>query len=336
MTRRAWLIVIVLALHGGGAVTVAANGRPAQRALTPLTSDADLEALKRLFRRPVAVAPADSPDLIALGARLFREPRLSSDHKLSCASCHVPERGFTDGRRTASGKRGRTLPRNTPALWNLAQARALYWDARVPTLEAQVEDAVERDAEMDSTLAAAARWLALDPTYPRQFQRASLAFDGPAIATSIAAYQRSIASPPTRFDRWVEGDATALSRREVDGFRVFTGPGRCVACHGGWRFTDDRLHDIGLPTRGRIAPDGSRRVDWKTPSLREARWTAPYFHDGRARSLERVVAYYAGRPPRRPTLAPIMRTPISLSRRERADLVAFVMTLSSGTRPRAP
>jgi cytochrome c peroxidase len=294
----------------------------------------DIEALKGLFRRPTPPAAVIAPDLAALGARLFRDRRLSSDHRLSCASCHVPELGFIDGRRTARGLRGRVLTRNTPALWNLAPATAFYWDARVTTLDAQVQDAIEREGEMDATLEAAARWLARDPTIARDFQRAGLRLEPGAIRTAIAAYQRTLISPATRFDRWIEGDPTALGEREVAGFRVFTGPGRCIACHGGWRFTDDRLHDIGLPTRGRIAPDGSRRRDFKTPSLREARWTQPYFHDGRARSLTRVVAHYTDGVQARPTLAPILRTPIRLTRRERADLVTFLRTLSGERRPR--
>lgn len=306
------------------------------------TGDPDrLQALKQVFRRPPA--PTVNADEAALGAALFNDVRLSADHRMSCATCHDPARGFTDGRTRARGNAGRSLQRNTPALWNLATATAFYWDARVSTLEAQAKDAIEREHELDSTLEAAARWLAAAPgqaaAFMRVYDRGPL--EVPAnITRAIAAYQRTLVSPPTRFDRWIDGDGDALSEAEVAGFRIFTGKGRCLACHGGWRFTDDLVHDIGLPSRdrGAAAISGKSRAErtFKTPSLREALWSAPYMHDGSLRTLDDVVAHYAGRLQRRPSLASELAQPIRLAARERANLVAFLKTLSSADRPRAP
>jgi cytochrome c peroxidase len=301
-----------------------------------------LDALKPVFRRPAASNQANtSTDIVALGTRLFAEKKLSADHRMSCATCHDPAQSFADGRRKARGNKGQDLPRNTPALWNLAGATAFYWDGRSPTLEAQIKDAIERDGEMDATLEAAVVWLRRDPTYVAQFNQAfqrTDALSNDTILAALAAYERTLVSPETRFDRWLGGDFYAFSERELSGFRLFTGKARCLACHGGWRFTDDRFHDIGLrsrdPGRQVVAPDGPERA-FKTPSLREAVWSAPYMHDGSLKTLEDVVAHYAGNLENRASLAPELKRGIVLSESERADLVAFLKTLSSERMPRA-
>jgi cytochrome c peroxidase len=131
-----------------------------------------------------------------------------------------------------------------------------------------------------------------------------------------------------------------LSEREILGFRIFTGKGRCLACHGGWRLTDDAVHDIGLRSkdRGRAALPGVTSPErvFKTPTLREAVWSAPYMHDGSKASLEQVIAHYAGGLEKRASLAPELKQPILLSPRERDDLVAFLKSVSSDQLPRAP
>jgi cytochrome c peroxidase len=153
------------------------------------------------------------------------------------------------------------------------------------------------------------------------------------VVQALAAYVRSLISPPTRFDAWIEGDAKALSAAEIRGFRLFTGKAGCVLCHVGWRFTDDRFHDIGLPGSdpGRsVVPGGTPGLrSFKTPSLREAAHTAPYMHDGSLPTLAAVVAHYSGGFVARPGLAPNMNRTLRLSAQERADLVAFLRTLSS-------
>ena len=156
------------------------------------------------------------------------------------------------------------------------------------------------------------------------------------VVKALAAYVRSLVSPPTRFDAWIEGDAGALSAAEIRGFRLFTGKAGCVLCHVGWRFTDDRFHDIGLPGddpgRGAVAGGTPGLRAFKTASLREAAHTAPYMHDGSLPTLAAVVAHYAGGFVARPGLAPNMNRALRLSARERADLVAFLRTLSTKVR----
>lgn len=302
-----------------------------------------LTGLKRLFRRP---APQNlrgtDKEIAKLGERLFSEKKLSADHRMSCATCHDPAQGFADGRRKARGNRGQDLARNTPALWNLADARAFYWDGRAATLEAQIKDAIEREGEMDATLEAGVVWLNRDPNYVELFRRVfstTSAVTPDNVLKALAAYERTLVSPETRFDRFVDGDTYALTERELAGFRLFTGKGRCLACHGGWRLTDDLFHDIGLrsddPGRRGVSVDAPERA-FKTPSLRETAWTGPFMHDGSLRTLDDVVAHYAGKLEPRASLAPELKRGINLSDAERADLVGFLRTLSSDRLPRAP
>ncbi len=328
----------------GSAQSGAAPGPAASSTAQPGAMDAGLplDTLKRLFARPPTARPASTAE-VELGQRLFQEKKLSADHKMACATCHDPAQSLADGRARAKGNNGQALPRNTMSLWNVSAGRVFYWDGRAPTLEAQAKDAIEREGEMDATLEAGVVWLSKDPWYRDAFERA---YPGPAslsgdhLIKALAAYQRTFHSPDTRFDRWVDGDNAALDATEVAGFRIFTGKGRCLACHGGWRFTDDKFHDIGLASadRGRAALPGVASAEraFKTPSLREAAWSAPYMHDGSLRTFDDVVAHYAGRLQRRASIAAELKQPIVLIAQERAQLVAFLKSLSSQQRPRVP
>lgn len=148
---------------------------------------------------------------------------------------------------------------------------------------------------------------------------------------ALAAYEASLVSPPTRFDRWVEGDDAALDATEKDGFAIFVGKGGCVSCHGGWRFTDDQFHDIGLltddPGRAGIATGNGGIAAFKTPGLRLVSKTGPYMHDGSKATLADVVQHYAGGLTVRPSLAPNVVRDLRLDARERAVLIAFLRTL---------
>ena len=295
---------------------------------------------RQVFKRPDAPpAPPDNlltPEKIDLGAKLFVDPRLSGAGRHACASCHQPARAFTDGRRQARALSGAPLRRNTPALWNLAWSKQFFWDGRAPSLEAQVRGPIEAADEMNGDWPAILRRLEADAGLVAHFR---LAFpEDPAVSQAtivkaLASYVRSLVSPPTQFDAWIDGDANALGAAEVRGFRLFTGKAGCMLCHVGWRFTDDRFHDIGLPGKdpGRSAvPDGTPgRMAFKTPSLRELERTAPYMHDGSLPTLTAVLRHYTGGFVRRPTLATTMNRHLRLNAREKADLIAFLRTLSS-------
>jgi len=303
-------------------------------------------AWRSLFQRPAeAPAPPDNPltaAKVALGARLFGDPRLSGSGERSCASCHHPERAFSDGRRRARGLSGANLARNTPSLWNLAWSEAYFWDGRAPTLEAQVRMPIvaadEMAGEWPSILARLNADLALLAAFRAAFPDAA-AVSEEGVAKALASYVRSLVSPRTRFDAWIEGDERALGSNEVRGFRLFTGKAGCVLCHVGWRFTDDRFHDIGLPGtdagRGAVPGGTPGLAAFKTPSLRELAYTAPYMHDGSRPTLAAVVAHYADTFRQRPSLAPSLRR-LDLTASERADLIAFLGTLSSAGSPARP
>jgi cytochrome c peroxidase len=319
----------------------------AAAAVSPLVAeDIRIEALwKEKLRRPAGVSPSPAenpltPDRVALGARLFADTRLSGDGKRSCATCHQPARHFTDGNRRARSLSGTPLQRNTPALWNLAWSRSFFWDGRAPSLEAQVAMPIEAAAEMGGDWPVILHRLGEDPALVRQF-RDVFAQDPPVSRTAVlqvlAAYVRSLVSPPTRFDAWVEGQSGALRPAEIRGFRLFIGKAGCVLCHVGWRFTDDRFHDIGVPGsdggRGAV-PGGTPGLRaFKTPSLRELVHTAPYMHDGSFPTLEAVVRHYTGSFLARPSLSTNLNRRLRLDPGERADLIAFLKTLSSEKDP---
>jgi cytochrome c peroxidase len=304
----------------------------------------DLAALKAKFARPTFVpTPADNLPTaakVALGKRLFEDKELSATGTIACASCHDPKLSFTDGESTGKGVTGRPLVRHTPTLWNVAFSPLLFWDGRASSLEDQVKFPVEHPDEMGSTLDAGVARLSRHESYARAFAAAfpqNPAITADRIAKALAAYERTLVSPPTRFDRWVAGDAAALSPSEVDGFRIFAGKGKCISCHTGFAFSDHGFYDIGLPSedagRGPIVGLRVATHAFKVPTLRELAWTAPYMHDGSLGTLDDVVRIYEMGGIARPTRAKDLPDIIRLSDRERDDLVAFLGTLSSEEPP---
>jgi cytochrome c peroxidase len=338
-----------LAVFGGG--MAAGFAALATLALLPLREAAHaqpaaepLAALRSKFARPTFVphppGEAPTPAMIALGKRLFADRRLSADGTIACASCHDPKLSFADGEPKGKGITGRRLERHTPSLWNAAFSPLQFWDGRAPSLEEQVRFPVEHADEMGSTLNDAARRLAGDAGYARAFAAAFADDPGVSarnIARALAAYERTLISPPTRFDAWIAGEADALTESEVNGFRVFAGKGRCIACHSGFAFTDHNFYDIGLPgsDRGRGKEIGLAAADhaFKTPTLRELAWTAPYMHDGSLATLEDVVRHYEKGGVARPTRSKDLPVKLRLTDAERVDLIAFLESLSSEAPP---
>lgn len=306
------------------------------------TTDADL---RRLFARPESVPqPADNvwtPAKVELGRRLFQDTRLSANGAIACATCHDMRLGLADGvAKSASGATGVVLRRHAPSLWNLAWAPELTWDGRAGSLEAQARIPLTHPDEMASSPELAAERVAADPDYRAQF---ALAFPDAGGVTSenllkaLAAYERTLVSPPTRFDRWIAREQNALTDGELRGLHLFAGKAQCINCHTGFAFTDRAFHDVGLAGddlgRGPIIGVARANHAFKTPGLREAVWTAPYMHDGSIATLEDVVRHYERGGIRRSTRSREMPAPFRLTSSERADLVAFLETLSSARVP---
>jgi cytochrome c peroxidase len=240
------------------------------------------------------------------------------------------------------GLSGAELGRNVPTLWGVGWSKAYFWDGRAASLEEQLPIPLLAEDELAGNFAVITDRLGRDPAMEERFRRAFPEAPGisPAnIVAAIVAYERALVPPPARFDSWVSGDDGALSREEMQGFALFVGKGGCVACHGGWRLTDDGFHDIGLPGtdpgRGAVAGGVPGLPQFKTPSLRELASTAPYMHDGSLATLRAVVDHYAGGLVKRPSLAPNIVRDLELSESEREALVAFLGTLSSENAHRA-
>ncbi|MGE3230190.1 MAG: cytochrome-c peroxidase [Hyphomicrobium sp.] len=322
------------------AFAIAARSETAQAppASEPTEPPGRAAVWRTIFARPPAAPPSPAEaERIALGRDLFSDARLSRSGRASCASCHDPSRAFTDGRKTAVGPGGAVLPRNAPALYNLAWAPSFFWDGRAASLTEQARVPILAPDELAADFATTTASLSQDAGMRGRFAAAFPDAGGvteTAILDALAAYERSLVSPETRFDRWVEGDDAALSEQEQQGFDIFVGKGGCVSCHGGWRFTDDAFHDVGMPGsdlgRGALAKGAAGLPEFKTPSLREAARTAPYMHDGSLATLAAVVDHYAGGLVARPSLAPTLVKDLVLTHAEKAALIAFLETLSSG------
>jgi cytochrome c peroxidase len=305
----------------------------------------DVQHWRKAFARPDhAPMPADNPttpDKIALGAKLFEDTRLSGNGSIACSSCHQADLSFSDGIARHTGLDEQPLDRRTPPLWNMAWGLSWFWDGRAPSLEAQALGPIGHKREMAGDWDQVIKTLASDEQMSRSFAAAFP--EDPAVTRAnlvkaLAAFERTLVSPETRFDQWVNGDDGALEPDELAGFSLFVGRAGCVSCHQGWRFTDEAFHDIGLPGddagRGPVLGIDAARHAFKTPSLRERVWTAPYMHDGSLATFEDVVDHYADRIMKRPTLSADLPQGIALGARERAQLVAFLNTLSSNDPPR--
>jgi cytochrome c peroxidase len=254
-----------------------------------------------------------TPEKIAIGRELFFDKRLSRDGSVSCASCHDPERAFSDSRAVAVGVLGREGRRNAPALINRGYGRLFFWDGRVATLEEQVLKPIQDANEMDMTLSEATARVGRPPD---------------DISRALASFVRSILSADSPYDRFIDGDRTALMAEEQTGLRIFRGRGNCTACHVGPNFSDERLHNTGVAWReGKLTDIGAGQGNFKTPTLREVAHTAPYMHDGSLATLEQVVDFYSDGGRVNPNLDPEIRR-LNLSPEERRALAAFLRSLT--------
>ena len=286
--------------------------------------------------------PASS-EQVELGRILFFDKRLSWNQSQSCATCHNPDLGYSDGLAKGIGSHGNRLDRNSPHLYNLAWSTALFWDGRAATLEEQALGPIQAEGEMGMKLPELLVRLNAVPDYQTKFKAAfgSPGIDAERISKSIAAFERTIISDNTQFDRFARGDDQALGPEAKRGMALFVGKANCIACHSGPNFTDDSFHNLGLRNadRGRAGvQDGAvGERAFKTPGLRNVALTSPYLHDGSEPSLEAVIRFY-NRGGDVPTPDPLVRK-LDLNEQEIADLVSFLGALTepvATTRPTVP
>lgn len=301
---------------------------------------------------PIPV-PSDNPmtpGRIALGEQLFFDARLSATKKMSCETCHVPEKGWTDALKLSPKFDGSLNSRHTPTLFGVAYYSDLYWDGRAKGLEAQIAAAWK--GQMGADPDAVARELAAVPGYAAAFQKE---LDGEPtpdrIVKALASFVRTIQAGDTAYDRMPP--STRDGSQAGQGFRVFSQVGRCTLCHLPPTYSDGLFHNVGIGSdaekpdlgRGKILADAASRSGqpappeaetlqgaFKTPTLRGIALTGPYFHDGRAATLEEAVDLMAGGGIENPHRDVKLKA-VKLTAAQRRLLLTFLRSL---TPPAAP
>lgn len=316
---------------------------------------------------PVPAHNAMSEEKIALGRMLFFDARLSGDGSTSCASCHLPQHGWSHGDALAPGYPGHRLWRNNPTVLNAAYFKRLMWDGTLDSLEIQARSAMQAPVEGNGKAFMVEMRLRLIPEYVARFRRV---FGGewPRLDDAwraIAAFERTVVSDPRQvpFDRYLAGDQNALSNAARRGLALFEGKAGCIRCHHGALATDEDFHALGVPrqplfdsnplvqiavrwqNRQRDVPRAVyRNLDedlgryyrtrdpadigkFRTPSLRELKYTAPYMHNGVFATLREVVDFFDAGGGEIPNKSPLLK-PLGLTGEEKGDLVAFLEALS--------
>jgi len=298
----------------------------------------DLDNLKAQFKRPTEIPfPANapySPQIATLGKMLFFDPRLSGAQNLSCASCHNPSFGYEVPVPGAIGAANTPLPRKAPTVLNAAFTPVFFWDGRALSLEDQAQGPIQAEKEMNAKFDDVLHRVKAIPEYSDWLSR--LFKDGVSkanILTAIATYERTIVTGWAPFDRWVDGDENAMSAPAKRGFALFTGKAGCANCHTGWNFTDNLFHNVGVGDQddGRGKYDPENPLAWgafKTPGLRNLIYRAPFGHAGQFPDLNTVIAFYESGGADSPSKSPLIK-PFQLSDDERADLIAFLKSLTA-------
>ena len=286
--------------------------------------------------QPIPPPPLLDPARVALGRRLFSDTALSRNRAVSCTSCHDLRAGGADARGRGIGFDGQVTPLNVPTVFNAALNFRQFWNGRAASLQAQVEEVVSSPTEMGGMWPDVVDRVSADPRYRRGFAGAYP--DGVTrhnVADAIATFERTLLTPNSRFDRYLEGEASALSDEERRGYEAFKRFG-CVSCHQGANVGGNMFQKFGvmrdyLRERGGESPsdlgrfqvtgqEADRQV-FKVPSLRNLALTGPYFHDGSARTLGDAIdvmfKYQLGR---------------TASLEDKASIILFLRTLT-GERP---
>jgi cytochrome c peroxidase len=299
-----------------------------------------------------------------LGRQLYFDPRVSLDSTVACATCHNPEKGWTDGMRVSIGIAGQFGTRSAPTVLNTAYGKSMFWDGRAPSLEGQAQGPVQNPIEMGKqSYKEIIERLRTIPAYAGQFEKVfgtRVTLDG--MAKAIATFERVAAlSGNSKYDRYNAGDNLALSESEKRGMVLFgltlstdddfktdavRQKAKCTLCHVGFNFTDDNFHNLGIgwnESTGKFADLGRWAIDpigakkdaslgaFKTPTVRDVARTAPYMHDGSLATLEAVVEHYDKGGTPNPALDPDVKQ-LNLTAREKADVVAFMKALTGATK----
>jgi cytochrome c peroxidase len=292
-------------------------------AMLPLASFAANEPIQ-----PIPAAKVANPALVELGKKLYFDPRLSKSGFISCNSCHNLSMGGTDNLKSSIGHNWNEGPINAPTVLNSSMNLAQFWDGRAKDLQAQAGGPIANPGEMASNHSLAVEILQSIPGYVAEFKKAfgSDTVTIEEVTKAIAAFEETLVTPNSRFDKYLKGDKNALSANELAGYELFKDSG-CVACHNGPAVGGNSFQKMGVvepykassPAEGRVAVTGkdADRFNFKVPTLRNVEMTYPYFHDGAAKTLTDAVDTM-GR----------LQLGKKFSDAENAKIVAFLKTLT--------
>ena len=326
-----------------------------------------LPPLAPLPAAPIPQDNPQSAEKIALGKQLFWDGRLSGDGSMPCVSCHLPGLGWGDGGQISRGYPGTKHWRNSQTILNSAYYNKLFWEGSVTSLEAQAPSAAEGGVAGNGDPSVMEMRMRFIPEYVASFNkvfgspwpRMNDAY------RAIASYQRTVVSDASKvpFDRYAKGDKKALNASQLSGMKLFNGKAQCIQCHNGALVSDQRFYDIGLPEFAGFKDDPLLQVThrwqhyqkgvdephyrnadkdyglyyitknpkdigkFRTPSLRELKYTAPYMHNGVFKTLQEVVDFYDQGGGKGSNKSELLR-PLSLSTQDKTDLVAFMEALS--------
>lgn len=279
------------------------------------TLDSNTVDFEELGVLPEVVFPKDNPYSEAkreLGKMLFFDPRLSGSKQIACASCHDPELGWGDGKRVSNGHDRTPGTRNSKPIINSAFAKVLFWDGRAKTLEEQakfpIQDTKEMNIHSELAVKSIQKIKGYEPLFKAAYGNESATED--QILKAIATFERTIVSKKSRFDKFILGDSTQLSDKEIQGLHLFRTKARCINCHNSPGFSDNQFHNVGLTYYKREYEDLglyniSKKAEdvgkFRTPSLREVMRTGPYMHNGLFPDIRGVLNMYnAGMPNLKP------------------------------------
>jgi cytochrome c peroxidase len=273
---------------------------------------------------------------VKLGKQLYFDGRLSSNNAISCAFCHLPTAGFADPKQVSIGVGGKQGGRNSPTVFNTVFNPVQFWDGRVSSLEEQALGPIQNPVEMAETHENVVKKLRNIKGYQEQFQEVfGTHVNLQGIVEAIAAYERTVISTNSPFDKFLLGDKTAMTEAAVKGMQLFKGKARCMLCHNGPNLTDNQFYNLGVPQVGPQKEDLGRynvtRLEkdkgaFKTPTLRSITETAPYMHDGAFQTLEDVIEFLDNGGGDDSNKSHFMK-PLGLTAEEKAELLAFMKAL---------
>lgn len=288
---------------------------------------------------PLVNDTAKLHDKILLGKMLFFDPRLSSSGKISCASCHQPELSWADGKARSVGHEGAVNKRNAPGLQDVWFYKKLFWDGRSHRLEDQAFSPINNESEMGSDMPAAIGSIRRIAGYRMLFEKAFGNIGPEEVTAALAVFQRTIISRLSSFDSFLLGNKKAMNDEAIRGLHLFRTKAGCINCHNGPLFSDNEFHNTGIAGADSQQADKgyfivtrqeADRGKFKTPGLRDVVFTGPWMHDGSFNSLDQVVDHYNGKSftGNDPKLHSI-----TLSGREKKDIIAFLQSISSPPLP---